>query len=554
MRISRKKLEDRHIALKAARSTYMSDWKDLSAMFSPARGRWNNAVEKSRAKDFLEVIDNTPFLSRRTMASGLMSGMTSPARPWFKLMAGNEELDDIPSVKRWMDDETRAMRQLFASTNTYHLLHHLYEEMATFGLGGAFLMGDAGRVMHGHGLTAGEYCIATDSKGKVNTVYREFRYTVGQMAARFGANTLSPSVKNMYDRHKMDQTVPIVHAVQPRAQRIITSRSNLDMPFEAIYFEMGSTADNVLEETGHEIFPGLFPRWQTIGNSAYGTAPALEALGDARALQHAQLAKGMAIDNAVDPELLVPDHMINKFRKRAKGKAYAYSPTEGSARDAQVHQLITAQVDYQPLLEDIYDTRERVSKALYADLFAMMLGQKERTPVTATQVDAEQEERLLMLGPVVESLQDGMLRPLIDLAFHYRQEAGLVAEPPPELVDGMELEVSYTSVLAQAQQMIGIGAIERAMQMMAGMAQLNPEALDKLNTDSMVDDYTDMVGLDPDNVRSNEETQAIRDQRRQQQQVQQAAELAATAAPAITALSNTSESDRSAIDQLTGYT
>ena len=45
------------------------------------------------------ILDNTGTRALRTLAGGMMAGMTSPARPWFRLTTANPELDEEQAVK-----------------------------------------------------------------------------------------------------------------------------------------------------------------------------------------------------------------------------------------------------------------------------------------------------------------------------------------------------------------------------------------------------------------------------------------------------------------------
>jgi hypothetical protein len=89
----------------------------------------------------------------------------------------------------------------------------------------------------------------------------------------------------------------------------------------------------------------------------------------------------------------------------------------------------------------------------------MMLANATDTRMTATEVAERHEEKLLMLGPVLERLHNELLDPLIDTTFSRMIEAGAVPPPPEELL-GVELNVEYVSVMAQAMKLTGITSIE----------------------------------------------------------------------------------------------
>ncbi|WP_323159473.1 portal protein, partial [Pseudomonas marginalis] len=81
----------------------------------------------------------------------------------------------------------------------------------------------------------------------------------------------------------------------------------------------------------------------------------------------------------------------------------------------------------------------------------------------------------------------------------------------------MQLKVEYISVMAQAQKSVGVSSIERFVGFVGGLANMKPEALDKLNTDEMIDNYAESIGVSPTIVSSNDQVAAIRQQRAEQQ-------------------------------------
>ena len=89
--------------------------------------------------------------------------------------------------------------------------------------------------------------------------------------------------------------------------------------------------------------------------------------------------------------------------------------------------------------------------------------------------------------------------------------------PVPDGVELASLDVSFESVLAQAQRMTATSAIDQGLAFLVGAAQANPEVLDILNFDEMGKAYLDRVGMPENCVREEGDVQALRAQRAQQQ-------------------------------------
>ena len=154
-----------------------------------------------------------------------------------------------------------------------------------------------------------------------------------------------------------------------------------------------------------------------------------------------------------------------------------------------------------------------------------MLSGADRTNMTATEVAERHEEKMLMLGPVLERLQNELIDPLIALTFAAIDEAGLVPPPPDEL-QGQPLNVVLLSILAQAQKAVGVNSIDRFVAAVSSVSQVKPEVLDVFDADAWAQYYADALGVEPKLLANPQAVQALREQRAQAQQVQQQAALA----------------------------
>jgi hypothetical protein len=123
-----------------------------------------------------------------------------------------------------------------------------------------------------------------------------------------------------------------------------------------------------------------------------------------------------------------------------------------------------------------------------------MMAESERRQITAREIDERREEKMVMLGPVLERLHDELLQPLIVRVFNIMARNGLIPVPPRGLtLEAMQVE--FISLLATAQKAASTGAIERFWQFGGQLGQLRPEALDRLDVDGMLEAYGDMLGV-----------------------------------------------------------
>ena len=547
----REKVQSRWDALKEERSSWMSHWKDISEVLLPRAGRFlpteNNRGGKAA---FRKILDSTGTRALRTLSGGMMSGMTSPARPWFRLTTFNPELDESYEVKVWMSQVTSLMQMVFYKSNTYRALQMAYEELGAFGTSATLIYDDFDRVIHCHPLTIGEFAIATDSRGRVNTVYREFRMTVAMLVQEFGLENVSRTVRDLYDRGQMDEWVEVINAIEPRTERDPRKTDAKNMPYLSVYFEKSGDKGKVLRETGFTEFPAMCARWSVTGGDIYGTSPGMEALGDLCQLQQMQFRKSQAIDYKVHPPVLIPSEMKNMGTQFLPGGVIPYSNAQQAQ---QIRSAYMVDLDLNSLLVDIQDVRQRINEAFYRDIFMLMVNSTDKT-MTATEVTERHEEKMLLMGPVLERLNAEMLDPLINIVFNKLVQADLLP-PLPEDLQGQQLNVEFISILAQAQKAISTNSVDRMFSVLGNLAGMRPDIVDNVDLDFWPQWYADALGVDPRFIVSGKKVAVIREQRAQAEQQAAAMEQlqGATQAAKNMGMSMQGQSPEQIMQAFTGY-
>lgn len=547
----------RQQALWNERTSWMEDYRDISKYLLPRNGRYFTSDANKGGRRNQNVIDSSGTEALEVLGAGLMAGMTSPARPWFRLGIPDEDLMQFDPVKQWLFKVSKMMRDIYSRSNTYRSLHSMYEELGGFGTAGGFFRPDFEDVIRLYPMTTGEYAISCNERGVVDTVYREIPMTVAQIVRQFGLDKVSQSIKNQYERRNYDQWLIVIHAVEPRPtdEREYGKRDGINKPFKSCYFEASGDPTKPLSEGGFDDFPGLLPRWVVRSGDLYGHGPGMRALGDIIQLQHEQLSKGKAIEYQADPPLQAPSSMRGREADLLPG---GLTYIDMAQPNAAIRTAFDVRLDLSHLTLDIQDVRERVRKAFYSDLF-LMLANDNRSGITATEIAERHEEKLLMLGPVLERLHNEMLSPLIDLTFSSMVRAGVLPTPPQEL-QGQDLKVEFVSTLAQAQRAVGLNSLDRMLMTVGNIAQAKQslEPWDKIDTDQVIDGYADMLGVDPQFIVADDRVAFIRQQRMQQQQAAQAAQMAPAIADTAQRLSAIDTSGSNGLTDVlagvTGYT
>ena len=93
--------------------------------------------------------------------------------------------------------------------------------------------------------------------------------------------------------------------------------------------------------------------------------------------------------------------------------------------------------------------QQAMRAAFYADLFLMATQLDDVR--SATEIAERREEKLVMLGPVLERLHDDLLEPLIGRVFQIMARNGHIPPPPSPMLDGLRLQPEYVSPMASLQ-------------------------------------------------------------------------------------------------------
>ena len=101
-RTERKLLLSRWGQLKAERESWMSHWKEISDYLLPRSGRFFINDRNRGEKRHNNILDNTGTRGAARARCGMMAGMNSPARPWFRLTTWIPKWMESAAVKAWL--------------------------------------------------------------------------------------------------------------------------------------------------------------------------------------------------------------------------------------------------------------------------------------------------------------------------------------------------------------------------------------------------------------------------------------------------------------------
>lgn len=521
-------------SLKKLANDWHPIWREVSDFLLPRRGKFLCTGTKGREKNG-RINDGTGPLALRTFRSGMMGNATSPARPWFKLGVEDSTLADNAAVRMWLDEVRKRMLAVFAKSNIYSVLHQAYEEIGAFGTLVIILEQDFEDVIRGTCLTVGEYYLAEDKRGVVDTLYREVKLTVAQIVGRWGKTKVSSTIADAFANKQYDVEHLIVHAIEPNPDYIEGTAGPRGMKFRSVYYDPADTdLTRVLSKKGYRRFPALCARWDLTSGDVYGRSVGMEALPDLRQLTQMEKRLAQALDKMVNPPMQGPVELENKAVSGLPGAiTYVADSSKGGLTP-----IYAVDPKIQGFTGKMEEVRQRLRRWFHEDLFLMLANLEGVQPRNEMEIAERKDEKMLVLGPAYLRLQNELFSQLIEYTFGTMEDVGLMPDAPEE-IHGQNVDVDYISPLALAQKSAGITGIERFASFIGRVASVKPDALDKWDADQSIDEYGDTMGISPKTIVSDERVSEIRAARLQQQQAAQQAAMAQQAAAGAKVLSET---------------
>lgn len=536
------------------RASFDPHWRELGEFIRPRRPRFLITDKNKGDKRSQKIIDSTATFASTTLRAGCHGGMSSPARPWIKLSTPDPDLAEFGPVKEWLHTNTQRMLAVFAGANLYQALPMLYGDEGDFGTGAMGLLEDDEDLFRCYTYPIGSYAASVNARGLVDTFIREYAMTVRQVIKEYAlaknpatGNTttlidwskVSKAVRALWERKAYNANVEVCWIVTPNVD-YDAGRATINAKhkqFASCYFEKGQERDDVfLRESGFNEFPVILGRWERTGEDTYGTScPGMIALGDVKQLQTGERKGAQAIEKELNPPLQAPTHIRNQKASLLPGDVTYADIRDGQKGITPIHEVKFAIDKLEAKQQQI---RYRIQRAYHEDLFLMLANDDRNQRATAREIAERHEEKLIMLGPVVEGQKDDVHDKVVDRVFAMMERNGFITPAPREL-HGVKLKVEYISLLSQAQKLVGISGLERFTTFTITAAEAFPSIRHKVNVLQLVDEIADATGVNPRLVVPTDEAQAAMQAEQKAVEQQQAAEAMQRMGSGVEALGRT---------------
>lgn len=516
--------------MKSDRGTLDAHLQEVAERVLPHKGTVTITKSKGQKKD-PTIYDCTAEFANQKFASGLFSHLCSGK--WFGLKARDKDLNESDDVKQWFMKTANILLEELAVSNFNLEIYELLLDLGWCGTPCISVKEGVETMLAFQTDHISEYVIAENSRKRVDTIYRKFKYTARQAVQEWGIENLGQAVRDAYDSEKpedRDKEFEFIHAIYPREEYddsypALKSRQ----PIASEWVDVKGR--KIIKVDGYYEMPKFTPRWVKLSNDVMGRSPGMSALPEIKMVIATRKVTIKSGEKGLDPPILCPDDgFIGTVRTSPGSIMYYRKSLQG--KDKPEPFFTGAKLENG--LEMIKDSRDIIKEAFFNPLFSMLRDQtKTQTAYEiAERIDEDNRQIIAPIGRLQSELFNGLIRAAIGIL----GRAGRLPGVPPELV-GQEYEIEYISKLALALRILEVRTLPTALDIISPLVDNAPDMIDNYDTDEIARGVPERIGWPVEWLRDKDEVEEIREARAQKEQAMQLAELAAGAADAVPKIS-----------------
>lgn len=494
------------------------------------------------------VFDGTAFSANMLMASALLGALWPNGAKTFKIVPPSlfsEQIEDTKEVKDYYEFVTRQMTTVMDKPEAFlgPTLMEYFTGQGSFGTSGVGVFDnddpDVPVLYKSYGVW--EFFIDEGANGQVDTVYTKTEYTLLQAAKKFGLKTLSARSQEAFKAGKTDDKITVIHCIEPRFDRDPFKYGAKDMPVASIHIEQA--AEHVLKESGYPEMPVFITRFWKSPNEKYGRSPAMAALPDIMEINGSRNRVGIAEEKTLSPPLyVIDDSLLGGDTLDTSAEAINVLSMSGRIpfTGDPVRPLYTIG-SLDPTYKRLAELQYVISQHFFID---RLLDLNNQTRMTLGETQIRNQLRGDSLNPIYTRQISELLQRLITRTFNilFRKgylgvikgsveetealRAGLTPRLIPDtvaarIVKGQNVyEIEYISPAIRIMQAQELQGATTALELMGGIATVNPEALDVVDFDRLTKRIMQLVGAPQEVVRAFTDVANMRTSRAQAQQAQ----------------------------------
>lgn len=494
--------------LETTRTPYEAVWDEITEYVMPSRGSYSFKDTKSDPeRKSRRRFESTAINAARGLTAKIIAEMTSGSTRWFEYRDPDPNIDKLEPVRRALQalsDKAYVM----LNSGSFKLAHaEATADWVAYGTACMLTDFESDGEPIFQSIPIRELYIAENRAGEIDLVIRKFKLTLRQIIQIFGEQDLPAKILQNKERD-FDKLHDVIHAVIPNDEYVEGKKNSRYFRFKSCYALCSGKV--LLREGGYKRMPyKVFRFWKRSGE-VYGGSPAVDALADIRVLNMLEEAslRGIQLDNW-PPFLAAHDSVIMPLKVVPNGINYGGIGPDGRRL---IDRLLPPNPGGRQGLETMLEQKRMAIRSCF---FIDPLINKQNSIRTAAEVMKRSNEEMMGLSPFLARYEVEYLSPIIDHMLEYLLTKKEV-EIPQEL-NGRTSLVEYTGPLAKTQRASELNNTMQFLQLVQGVAQVDPSMLQHLDFNAAFMMFADLLGV-PLSIITPAQQIAAKQQMMQQQQ------------------------------------
>ena len=243
------------------------------------------------------------------------------------------------------------------------------------------------------------------------------------------------------------------------------------------------------------------------GENVYGESPAMDVLGSVMSLQTWEERLAQGAEKQFNPVTIAGTDVDPRRVTSLPGETIFVDAKDVSKAFGAAYNVDFKLDQGMGMVQRIED---RIREGMFVNVFQQFID-SDRRQQTAEEVRAKMQEKMQVLGPVVERNVEEVLAPSVMRIMAILGRKGKLPPLPDAILkSGAKIKPVFESMLASAQKMLRLNNVGQVLQMVGQEAALNAGILDNFDFDKIAQGIADDASLPAEFVRTPEAVAALR--------------------------------------------
>jgi hypothetical protein len=469
-----------------------------------------------------EIYDQTPMLDAEDMVSGLKQILVPSGQPFFAIKVRNGTTD---SVQRYISMLTEVSHEAMYSSNFITEIDEVLRSLIIFGPATIFSEWTPKTGLNYKNCVLGSYQYLENSKKLVDGIILTIKYTPRQAIQEFGEDKVGKAVMEAFrDSKKQNEEFSFIYLCRPRevVNRNLSRNFSGNMAWESIV--VNEKEKLIVSEGGFPGFPYHSARWKRPANEKHGRGIGTELLPQIKVLDRT-MRNWIDMGNLwANPPREVLYSVDGPVRVTPGAKNIVQEMGSIKALDSNLNGNF-------PISEASLDRQQDlIHRAFFKDAFSPLenLTGDRRTTL---EIRERIKQAWHKIGPPVARVWYELLEKCVTRSILLLIRNGVVEQPPAEL-QGTDFGLEFVGPFSLELRSQQAKAFQEWAIFVGEMEAVFPGATDNVDPDDAIMRMGRTFGVNEEDMATQEERDAKREERARrlaQQEALAAAQVAGQA-------------------------